>query len=150
MGTVGRFLLLALLVAEFVCRRQVADARRYPAPELSPMDAVKIQVYALQHYNQPTPNAGVWTAFQFASPGNRQVTGPYGHFLRLIKSPVNRPFLYARSAQFSNEQRDGSFASITVELEDQERIRSRFMFSLSMQGAGPFKDCWMTDGVRPF
>jgi len=149
MDTVGRFLVLALLVAEFACRRQLADTSRRPAPELSPLDVVKIQVYALQQHNEPTPNAGIWTAFQFASSANRQVTGPYGHFLRLIKSPGNRPFLHARSAHFSNEWRDGTSAEVTVDLEDQERLRTRFTFSLSMQRAGPFKDCWLTDGVHP-
>jgi hypothetical protein len=149
MNALGRFLGVVLLLAEFACRRQLADSGRSPAPQLSPLDVVKIQVYALEHLNEPTPNAGIWTTFQFASPVNRGVTGPYGHFLQLIKSAANRAFLDARSAQFSGARRNGSSAEITVELEDQERLRSRFIFSLSLQGAGPFKDCWMTDGVHP-
>lgn len=142
-------LIVILALAEFVFRPHLTNPGHRPAPELSPLNVVKIQIEALQHFNEPTPNAGIWTAFQFASPANRLVTGPYGHFLRLIKGPGNRPFLYARSAQFSSERRDGSFAEVTVELEDQEGLRSRFTFSLSMQGAGPFKGCWMTDGVHP-
>src|SRR5579864_3669576 len=150
MNVLGRCLVVFLLIAEFACRRQLADQPgRRQAPELSPLDVVKIQVYALQHSNEPTPNAGIWTVYQFASPANRRVTGPYGHFLQLIKSPGNRPFLNARSAQFSDEHRDGSFAEVAVTLEDLEQRRSRFTFSLSLEEAGPFKGCWMTDGVRP-
>jgi len=149
MSTLGPYLIAILVLAEFVCRPKLTDPGRRPAPELSPLNVVKIQVDALQHFNEPTPNAGIWTTFQFASPANRRVTGPYGHFLRLIKGPGNRPFLHARPAHFSSEHRDGSSAEVTVELEDQEGLRSRFTFSLSMQGSGPFKDCWMTDGVHP-
>jgi hypothetical protein len=149
MNTVERLLVFAVFIAEFTCRRQLVDQGLRPAPGLSPLEVVKIQVYSLQHYNEPRPNAGIWTAFQFASPANRGVTGPYGHFLQLLKSPGNRPFLNARSAWFSDERRDGSHAAVTVALEHRERQRSRFTFSLSLQGAGPFKGCWMTDGVRP-
>ena len=144
-----RSLVVVLLIVEFACRLQLADhPSRKPAPELSPLDVVKIQVHALEHHNEPTPNAGIWTVYQFASPANRRVTGPYGHFLQLIKSPGNRPFLNARSAQFFDERRDGSFAEVTVELEDREGVRGRFTFSLSLEAAGPYKGCWMTDGVR--
>jgi hypothetical protein len=149
MNTIERLLVVALLIAEFTCRRQLADQGPRPAPGLSPLEVVKIQVYSLQHYNEPRPNAGIWTAFQFASPANRDVTGPYGHFLRLLKSPGNRPFLNARSVRFSDERRDGSHAEVTVALEDREQQRSRFNFFLSLQAAGPFEGCWMTDGVRP-
>ena len=149
MDALGRSLLIVLLLADFTFRPRLADPGNRPAPKLSPLDVVKIQVYALQHYDEPAPNAGIWTTFEFASPANRSVTGPYGHFLQLIKSPGTRPFLRARSARFFGEVRNDRSAEVTVELEDQGRLKTRFTFSLSMQGAGPFKDCWMTDGVRP-
>jgi hypothetical protein len=67
MNNIERFLIVALLIAEFACRRQLADQGRRPVPELSPLEVVKIQVYALEHYNEPRPNAGIWTAFQFGA-----------------------------------------------------------------------------------
>lgn len=69
MNPLGRFLVVALLLADFASRRQSADPGRRPAPQLSPLDVVKIQVYALQHHNEPTPNAGIWTTFQFRLAG---------------------------------------------------------------------------------
>jgi hypothetical protein len=142
-------LIAILALAEFVCRPKLADPAGRPAPELSPSDVVRIQVDALRRVDEPTPNAGIWTTFRFASPANREITGPYGHFLRVIKSPGNGPFLHARSARLSGERQDGLSAEVTVELEGRDGLRSRFTFSLSKQGPGPFKDCWMTDSVRP-
>ena len=125
--------------------------RRTPLPSaaLSPADVVRIQVLALQHVNEPTPNAGIWTAFQFASPANRQVTGPYGHFLLVIKSPSNKPFLHARSVQFYPARQVGTQAEQEVELTDGTGRTTRWLFSLSKQSSAPFENCWMTDGVTP-
>ena len=149
MDKLGRYVIVILLVSEFAFRRQLSNAVRLPSPDLSPREVVKIQVDSLRHWNEPTPNRGIWTTFQFASPANRRVTGPYGHFLRLIRGPENRPFLHAKDARFLSERRTGSSSEVVVELEDPEGARKRFTFSLSLQGTAPFKDCWMTDGVYP-
>ena len=118
-----------------------------PSVSLSPSDVVQIQVLALQHINEPTPNAGVWTTFQFASPANRRVTGPYGHFLRLIKSQTNYSFLHARAVRFYPVRQDDTKAEREVELTDENGQATRWLLSLSRQQSGKFENCWMTDGV---
>jgi hypothetical protein len=125
--------------------------RHAPAPSasLSPADVVRTQVLALQHVNEPTPNAGIWTAFQFASPANHEVTGPYGHFLQVIKSPSNRPFLHARSVRFYPLRQADSQAEQEVELTDEAGNTTRWLFVVSKQREGRFENCWMTVGVAP-
>jgi Domain of unknown function (DUF5658) len=77
-----------------------------------------LRVAALRNYNSPIPNAGVFTAYRFASPANPAVTGPYGHFLRLVRV-------------HSDPGRDAVFK-----------------FILSRQREGPYRSCWMVDGVE--
>ena len=137
-----------VLLAAFACGCTTHHAP-LPSASLSPADVVRIQVLALQHVNEPTPNAGIWTAFQFASPANRQVTGPYGHFLQVIKSQSNQPFLHARSVRFYPVQQTGAHAEQEVGLTDQSGRTTRWLFSLTKQGEGQFENCWMTDGVTP-
>ena len=64
-----------------------------PRPDLAPAEVVRTVAAALRNYDSPIPNAGVFTAYRFASPANRAVTGPYGHFLRLVKSADFAPML---------------------------------------------------------
>jgi hypothetical protein len=143
---------LMLLPAAILAASCGYDGRRIPAklpsPALSPDEVVRIQVAALQHYNEPTPNAGIWLAFQFASPANRQVTGPYGHFLQLIKSPANAPFLHAQSVRFHPPRQTASQAEEQVDLTDERGTTTEWRFLLSKQRGSSFANCWMTDGVQ--
>ena len=67
-----------------------------PSPSLGPAEVVRAVVTALGNNNSPIPNAGVFTTYRFASPANRTVSGPYGHFLRLVRSDQYRP-LFGRN-----------------------------------------------------
>lgn len=118
-----------------------------PSPNLSPRDVVRIQILALQKYNSPLPNAGIWTAYRFASPANHGVTGPYGRFLQLMKRPSTRPFLHARTVEFLPELVIGVRAEENVALTDGDGRTTGWLFSLSRQSDGAFKGCWLTDGV---
>src|SRR3984957_18998229 len=75
---------------------QVADLK--PKPELSPEQVVQYQAEALQHNDEPKPDAGIERAFRFASPSNKQVTGPVENFARIVKSPAYAPLLNNESS----------------------------------------------------
>ena len=64
-----------------------------PRRAAEPGEAIQTVAAALRHNNSPLPNAGIYTAFQFASPANLKVTGPYGRFLQLVKHPDYGPML---------------------------------------------------------
>ena len=119
----------------------------WPSPRLTPAEVVGIQVGALQRYNQPTPNAGIWTAYQFASPANRQATGPYGRFLQIIRADSNRALLHSREWRIEDVRQTGSQAEVVVVVNDHAGALSRWTFSLSKQEHAGCKGCWMTDGV---
>ncbi|MBK1668130.1 hypothetical protein CKO28_08785 [Rhodovibrio sodomensis] len=58
-----------------------------PNPAFSPKKVVSIQLKALQRNDTPDPDAGIRQTWAFAHPDNRQVTGPYPRFQRMIKMP---------------------------------------------------------------
>lgn len=118
-----------------------------PNPGMAPGEVVAAVVDALQHNNVPHPNAGVLTVYHFASPANRRVTGPYGHFLRLVKSPAYTPLFQAAAAEFGEIHVQGSHASQDVTTRPGSGKFASFRFDLSRQIDGPCAGCWMVDGV---
>ena len=128
-------------------------AQPRPDPGLAPGEVIRIVVEALQHRNSPSPNAGIFAVYQFASPANRVKTGPYGSFLRLVKLP---PF----DSLFSGHA-DGYGPLLVAGEHVEQKVRFRlegggtvgFVFVVSRQtGAqtrGRCTGCWMVDGVVP-
>ena len=58
-----------------------------PKPELTPDQVVKIQLEGLQNNDLTRDNMGIRICFNFASPGNKIITGPIGNFIKLVKTP---------------------------------------------------------------
>jgi hypothetical protein len=113
-----------------------------PAPGIPPEDVVRTVVSALRHCNSPIPNAGIYTAYQFASPANHAITGPYGNFLGIVKARDFAPLLHDDAVGFSEMIIRGETAEQTVRLPS-----ASFKFTLSVQHVGPCMNCWMIDGV---
>ena len=119
----------------------------FPGPEYGPADVVRIQVQALADNDTPYRNAGIEVAFRFASPANKQVTGPLWRFIRLLYNPTYRPFLNHQVAHFGQIDVQGSEATQTVILTAANGRRVGYVFRLSRQRGAPCRACWMTDGV---
>lgn len=119
----------------------------HPAPRLTPADVVGIVLTALQHNDDPTPDAGIATTFEFASPANRIETGPLERFALLIKNPAYRPMLGFRSATRGRVEIDGNHARQRVVLVGKDGSQVTYVFLLTKQADGPYANCWMTDGV---
>ncbi len=128
-------------------------AQPRPNPGLAPGDVIRTVVEALQNGNSPSPNAGIFTVYQFASPANRVITGPYGNFLRLVKLP---PFVDLFSSHADNY---GPLAVAGNRAQQKVRFRVEggrvvwFLFAVSRQTSeqtrGRCAGCWMVDGVAP-
>jgi hypothetical protein len=120
-----------------------------PAPDqrLTPAQVVELVVNALLHNNSPLPNAGVYTAYRFASPANHAVTGPYGRFLRTVKTPGFAPMLGNNRAEFGTIARDQDHASETVQVWTADGKVVAYRWDLSLQQEGAYRGCWMVDGV---
>ena len=121
-----------------------------PGPDLTPETVVRTVVEALQHVNSPRPNSGVFVAYQFASPENKKVTGPYGTFLVGVKHADFAALMSPGAAEFGPIQRNGVAATQNVVVHPSGGSVVRFEFSLRQQRPGGVcPGCWMVDGVAP-
>jgi hypothetical protein len=119
----------------------------HPTPTLSPGDVVGIVLHALQHNDDPRPDAGIATTFEFASPANREQTGPLERFVLMIKTPAYRTMIGFRSVRRLPVDRDGDYARERVVVVGRDGSQVTYLFLLSKQSEGPYVNCWMTDGV---
>jgi hypothetical protein len=129
--------------------RPHADPAKQPGPraEYGPDQVVQIVMDALQ--NNDDHDAGIVTTFNFASPGNKRLTGPVERFIPMVRSAAYRSMLNFRSAEFGEMKlsKDKQSAEQTVTLISTDGESVSFIFHLSKQTDGEFKGCWMTDGV---
>jgi hypothetical protein len=118
-----------------------------PDPKYSPQEVVKIQLQAMQHNDDPTPDAGIAVTFRFASPSNQAQTGPLPNFIAMVKSPVYSVMIDHKSANYADIEVKDDQARQLVQLVAADGTTAYFGFILHKQSDGPYKDCWMTDGV---
>jgi len=150
MKTALLLLVLAVLLREGATRLvPFPEPVPSPHPNLAPDAVVRIVTESLQHVNSPRPNAGIYAAYQFASPANKQVTGPYGRFLTLVKHEAFSTLLRPGFAEFGPLVVAGQEARQLITIRPPHAPAERFQFELSRQAGGPWADCWMVDGVIP-
>jgi hypothetical protein len=118
-----------------------------PNAALSPAEVIRTVAAALQNNNSPIPNAGIFTAYQFASPANRAATGPYGRFFRIVKSYDSAPLFNKGLQEFGEVTVRGDKAEQDVRVPARDGTALTYRFTLSRQSAGACSGCWMVDGV---
>jgi len=123
-------------------------AQPRPNPGLAPSEVIRTVVEAMQNRDKPSPNAGIFTVYQFASPANRARTGPYGSFVQLVKLPPYDALFAGRAEHYGSLAVAGDRAEQAVGF----RIQGGavwFRFIVSRQTGGRCAGCWMVDGVVP-
>lgn len=133
---------LALAVPENAPAAKAPPADAAPNPALDPAEVVRTQLEALKADN----DAGIAVVFRFASPQNRQATGPLERFTQMLRSSYPQ-LLGHRSSKLAPTVIEGSEAFQAVEVTARDGTTHRFVFILGRQTAVPFQDCWMTEGV---
>jgi hypothetical protein len=118
-----------------------------PNPGLSPQQVVEFQLDALRHNDEPTPDAGIQRSFRFASPSNRLVTGPLSHFSEIVHSAPYSALLGSQASDVRGVIVQGSEAKVYVSVTSASGSQLNFLFLLSRQSQGDYRDCWMTDSV---
>jgi hypothetical protein len=93
------------------------------------------------------PDAGIEIAFRFASPANKQATGPLNRFIQLVHDPAYKPMLNHQTARFGEMVVEDGQAYLAVYLTASDGKRFGYMFILSKQIGGAYDQCWMTDAV---
>lgn len=147
MRLIGILILFALGWSLEIAVAQLADLT--PKPQLSPEQVVQYQMAALEHNDEPKSDAGIERAFRFASPSNKQVTGPLDKFVQILKSPLYAPMLNNRSSLIVGSEVSDDQAKIAVKIVAADGRELTYVFVLSKQNEGEFNDCWMTDAVAP-
>jgi hypothetical protein len=118
-----------------------------PNPNLSPQQVVEFQLDALRHNDEPTTDAGIERSFRFASPSNRLVTGPLSHFSEIVHSAAYSALLGSQGSEVRGVIMQGDEAKVYVTVTSANGSQLNFLFMLSRQGQGNYRDCWMTDSV---
>ena len=117
-----------------------------PAPELSPEEVVRIQMDAFR--NNDEEDRGIAIAFRFASPSNKQMTGPLPRFRMMMRNPLYRPMLNAEEIEIGVVDVRERVARVEVYTVSSEGERSLYAFFLGKQRGGEFADSWMTEAVE--
>ena len=122
-------------------------AKASPSPTLKPEEVVRLVTEAMGRNDSPAADTGIATAFAFASPGNKQVTGPLARFTPMVKSPMYDPLINYATIEYAPIRVEGDHAEQLVKVSDVDGMPAQFMWILTRQADGEFKGCWMTDGV---
>ena len=120
-----------------------------PDPVYTPGEVVGIQMRALGHNNRPYENAGIELAFRFASPLNRQYTGPLEQFTTLFENLAYKPMLDHVELEMGEGAIENDNAQIPVVITDADGDRAGYLFKLTRQSSEYCDECWMTDAVIP-
>ncbi len=121
-----------------------------PSPSLDAADVVLAQLAALQrepYEGDPPPGEGLAVAWEFASPGNREATGPLPRFASMLRNDAYRGLLGHRAVQLGPVLEDGSQAQVEVLVVTAEDTTQGYTWVLGRQVRPPYTGCWMTDGV---
>jgi hypothetical protein len=120
-----------------------------PSSELQPGDVVQIVIDALGKNDNPFTDAGIETAFNFASPANKLNTGPLERFVKLVKGPVFGKMINHRDSTLSQVLIEGNKALRLVQIVGAKNETLYFAFRLELQQEGDYAGMWLTEAVWP-
>jgi hypothetical protein len=126
----------------------------YPRPDLptpeesyGPGEVVAIQLEALATNDDPFENAGVGTAYNFASPANRRSTGPFDRFVTMVNGAQYGPMVDHAEATTGPVERAGAAAEQRVTLTGPGGRTATYVFGLSKERSHELDGYWLTDSV---
>jgi hypothetical protein len=146
-------LLLCCLIAAGAARAspdaaldtEIARLALAPAPSFDPAEVAQIQLDALR--TNTLINEGIALTFRFASPANREVTGPLPRFVRMLRSPPYDRLLNHREAEYGPLRVEDDTAYQPVIVTGSDGRQAGYLWVMSRQRDGEYKGCWMTDAV---
>jgi hypothetical protein len=115
-----------------------------PTCERPPGLVIAVQVGALA--NNGPADRGINTTWRFAAPSNREVTGPYPEFVRLIDRQF-QPLLNAERVTYGRLVRTETAATQQVTVTTADNTTVTYTWTVERQSGGRYDGCWMTTGV---
>ena len=143
MRNVRKAALIALIAYAIICAAIAAAGETEqpaPNPRYEPGEVVRIQLEALQRND-------IEVTFGFASPANREQTGPLERFVQMINGPLYSPMIGSVSIEYYPAETRDSLARQRVRIVGQNGEEIVYVFYLSKQASPPYENCWMTDAV---
>jgi hypothetical protein len=125
-----------------------ADATA-PNSDLTPERVVEIQLTALQHNDDPRPDAGIERTWAFAHPDNKRITGPFERFAAMIKSPGYRALVGHRKHVIEPLARTVDIAVFVVTVVPESGALAAYQWKLEKVHSGSHVGAWMTIAVSP-
>ena len=118
-----------------------------PDPALAPEEVVAIQLEALRHNDDPTPNAGIAQTFALAHPNNKRVTGPLPRFELMIRSPAYRSLLGHSAHKIERVAGNDLIVRFKVVVETPNGDAVEYLWEVSRVREGPDEGAWLTTNV---
>lgn len=119
-----------------------------PSPVLSARQVVELQLNALKTVDMPSKDAGFATVFRFASPENKEQTGPLPRFSKMIRDSFGEMLNHKSARLLAPVQQEDQLLQ-PVELVSLAGRTYRYVFLLRRVESASCAGCWMTDGVIP-
>ncbi len=139
---------LAALMAMLNAGLATAQPGASPSPALTAQQVVQLQLDALKTVDAPVKDAGFATVFRFASPENREQTGPLPRFAGMIRQGFGEMLNHKSSRLLTPVQQQDQLLQ-PVELVSLAGRTYRYVFLLRRIDSANCSGCWMTDGVIP-
>lgn len=119
-----------------------------PHTERTPEDVLKIVLEALQDNDRPHEDAGLRTAFNFASPRFRtRVGGSLEEFVQELTDPINEPLVDHDDSKRGRLEVDDGEGSERVIVVGEGGETNTYEFYLDRVEGGKYDGCWMIDAV---
>ena len=118
-----------------------------PKEDYTAKEVVKIQLKALRRNDYPIKNAGVKTLYNFASPKNRASTGPVSKFKKMVGSNEYEPMINHKGARLKEVENKNRRAKHIAKVVSTDEDEIKYVFRLSEQESGEWKNCWTTDSI---
>jgi hypothetical protein len=117
-----------------------------PRADLPPAQVVALQLEGLADTGN---SAGIQQCFVFASPSNKQMTGPLTRFAAMLHQPPYNALLDHEVLLIGKAVVKDEIATVVVTVLDNRDEIHVFQFMLSKQHGKDVENCWMTDAVFP-
>ena len=139
--------LLVPVLLLWVAGHAVAAEPIGPDPALAPEEVVAIQLEALKHNDDPTPDSGIAQTYALAHPDNKRVTGPLPRFELMIRSPAYRPLLGHSAHQIERLAGNDMIVRFRVVVETPNGDAVKYLWEVGRVRDGPDKGAWLTTNV---
>lgn len=117
-----------------------------PSSDFPPEKVVALQMEGLA---DTANSAGIQQCFVFASPSNKQMTGPLTRFAAMLHQSPYNALLDHEVILIGKPVVKGESANVVVTVLDNRDEIHVFQFLLSKQHGKDVENCWMTDAVFP-